>query len=67
MPEESEAATLGAAMIAAACDGAFADLAEAAAKVRFKEEFIPRASELAGRKYRRFCELYSLSLRLRGE
>lgn len=67
VPEESEAATLGAAMIAAACDGAFADLAEAAAKVRFKEEFIPRASELAGRKYRRFCELYSLSLRLRGE
>ncbi len=62
VPEEKEAACLGAAIIAAVADGAIADLETAAAAVRIKKSFVPHYSEATEQKYRRFCALYQMSL-----
>ena len=64
IPEEKEAACLGAAMIAAVADGAVASLEDAVKAIRMKKTFKPRYSEGMERKYRRFCALYEMSLEL---
>ncbi len=61
VPLESEAACLGAAMIASVADGRFASYAEAAAGcVSYRAVFTPMEDRSA--KYRRFCSLYDACL-----
>lgn len=63
IPEEKEAACLGAAMIAAVSSGAFESYAAAAEKcVRFCREYLPNPTAHLEKKYRRFCALYEVSL-----
>ena len=63
VPEEREAACLGAAMIAAVADGRFRDFAEAAAAcVRIARRYEPRPTPAQQRKYRRFCRIYEALL-----
>lgn len=64
VPEEKEAACLGAAIIAAVTDGAIADLKEAAGMIGIKKRFEPHYSEETERKYRRFCKIYDMSLKI---
>ena len=64
IPEEKEAACLGAAIIAAVADGAVADLKEAAGMIGIKKRFEPHYSEETERKYCRFCKLYEMSLEI---
>ncbi len=61
IPEEKEAACLGAAIIAAVADGAIPDLETAAGQIKIKKRFEPHYSEETERKYRRFCALYQMS------
>lgn len=59
IPAEKEAACLGAAMVAAVCDGAFSSLASCVeACVRFDRTYMPAKSQHLEKKYRRFCALY---------
>ncbi len=62
IPEEKEAACLGAAIIAAVADGAIPDLETAAKGIKMKNRFEPHYSEETERKYRQFCALYQMSL-----
>jgi len=62
VPEEKEAACLGAAIVAAVADGSIADLETAAKLIRIKKRFEPHYSEETERKYRQFCTLYQMSL-----
>lgn len=65
IPEEKEAACLGAAMIAAVSDGRFESYEEAAQVcVKIRCRLDPNPSEHLRRKYRRFCALYQSSLAL---
>ncbi|MBR4058825.1 MAG: hypothetical protein IKK03_03190 [Lachnospiraceae bacterium] len=64
IPEEKEAACLGAAMIAAVADGAVASLEAVAKAIRMKKTFTPHYSGAMETKYRRFCALYEMSLEL---
>ena len=64
IPEEKEAACLGAAVIAAVTDGTIADLKAAAGMIGIKKRFEPHYSEETERKYRRFCKLYDMSLEI---
>ena len=64
IPEEKEAACLGAAVIAAVADGAVADFKAAAGMIGIKKRFEPHYSEETERKYRRFCKLYDMSLEI---
>ena len=64
VPEEKEAACLGAAIIAAVADGAVADFKAAAGMIGIKKRFEPHYSEETERKYRRFCKLYDMSLEI---
>ena len=64
IPEEKEAACLGAAMIAAVADGAITSLEAVAKAIRMKKTFTPHYSEAMETKYRRFCALYEMSLEL---
>jgi len=64
IPEEKEAACLGAAVIAAVADGAVDSLEAAAKDIQIKKKFEPHCSEELERKYRRFCALYEMSLEL---
>lgn len=66
IPEEKEAACLGAAIIAAVADGAIPDLETAVKDIRIKKKFEPHYSEETERKYRRFCMLYRASLEIAG-
>jgi sugar (pentulose or hexulose) kinase len=62
VPEEKEAACLGAAIIAAVADGGIESLEKAAELIRIKKRFEPHYSEETEQKYRRFCALYQMSL-----
>ena len=63
IPEEKEAACLGAAMISAVSDGKYEDFAEAVADcVSMKMTYQPRPTAHLERKYRRFCALYQAAL-----
>ena len=62
VPEEKEAACLGAAIIAAVADGGIESLEKAADLIRIKKRFEPHYSEETEQKYRRFCALYRMSL-----
>ena len=65
IPQEQEAACLGAAMIGAVADGHFANYADAvAACVSVKEEYIPNPSGIYEEKYQRFCALYQATLNI---
>ncbi len=65
IPEEKEAACLGAAMVAAVCDGRYEDYAEAADNcVKLLHTYMPMPSEHKEKKYRRFCKLYDAALAL---
>ena len=65
VPAESEAACLGAAMIAAVNDEKYADYAEAFEHcVRMKRVFLPEVGKSMGRKYLRFMTLYDASLKV---
>ena len=64
IPEEKEAACLGAAMIAAVADGAIPDLETAAQNIRMKSRFEPHYDDATEQKYKRFCALYDMSLRV---
>ena len=64
IPEEKEAACLGAAIVAAVADGAVPDLETAVEKIKMKKTFVPHSSEETEAKYRRFCTLYQMSLEL---
>ena len=65
IPQEQEAACLGAAMIGAVTDGHFASYADAVALcVAMKEEYFPKESAYYEEKYRKFCALYQATLHL---
>lgn len=63
IPEEQEAACLGAAMIAAVSNGHFPDYETAVAKcVGIKAEYTPKESAYYEEKYRKFCALYNATI-----
>lgn len=63
VPEEREAACLGAAMIAAVAGARFRDFAEAAAAcVRIAHRSAPHPTPALQAKYRRFCRIYQALL-----
>jgi xylulokinase len=63
IPKEQEAASLGAAMIAAIAEGEFASYKEAAEKiVSFSAVYHPVNAEKYANKYNRFCKLYEASV-----
>lgn len=63
VPEEREAACLGAAMIAAVAGARFRDFAEAAAAcVRIAHRYEPHPTPALQAKYRRFCRIYQALL-----
>ena len=65
IPAEKEAACLGAAMIAAVGDGAFADFnAAAECCVAIAHRYDPNPSAHTEKKYRRFCALYEAALQI---
>ena len=65
IPQEQEAACLGAAMIGAVAEGLFADYAAAVDTcVAVKEEYIPNPCAYYEEKYRRFCALYEATLHI---
>ena len=65
IPQEQEAACLGAAMIGAVAEGLFADYVTAVATcVSVKEEYTPRNSAHYEEKYRKFCALYQATLNI---
>ncbi len=65
IPQEQEAACLGAAMIGAVADGRFASYADAvAACVAMKEQYMPDLSGKYDEKYRKFCALYQATLNI---
>lgn len=67
IPQEKEAACLGAALIAAVSSGAFASYAAAAeACVRFSKVYTPHPTDHSERKYRRFCALYEAAVQIAG-
>jgi len=67
IPAEKEAACLGAAMIAAINDGAFASLETCVEKcVRFENAYLPAKSEMLEKKYRQFCALYRAAREISG-
>ena len=65
IPQEKEAACLGAAMICGVSDGAFADFAAAVeACVTMQMQYEPHPTQRLDRKYRRFCALYNAALEI---
>ena len=65
IPQEQEAACLGAAMIGAVADGCFADYAAAvAACVDIKACYEPNPKPYYEEKYRKFCNLYQATLHI---
>lgn len=65
IPEEKEAACLGAALIAAVSSGAWESYETATAQcVSFSKTYLPKPTEHLERKYRRFCALYQAALAL---
>ncbi len=65
IPQEQEAACLGAAMIGAVAEGLFTDYAAAvAACVTMKAEYTPNPSAHYEEKYRKFCALYQATLNI---
>ncbi len=65
VPQEQEAACLGAAMIAAVSDGYFADYQSAAQScVAMRTCYTPSPSDFLEKKYRRFCALYDAALQI---
>lgn len=65
IPQEQEAACLGAAMIGAVADGHFADYAQASdVCVAIKATYTPNPNAYYEEKYRKFCSLYQATLNL---
>jgi len=67
IPAEKEAACLGAAMIAAVNDGAFASLETCVEQcVGFEKVYLPTKSRILEKKYRQFCALYQAAKEISG-
>ena len=65
IPQEQEAACLGAAMIGGVADGHFANYSDAVnVCVAMKEVYAPNPSVTYEEKYRRFCALYNATLHI---
>lgn len=65
IPKEKEAACLGAAIISAISEGIFHDYKEAAKKViEIEKRYEPQTNSCFDRKYRQYCALYDLSIRI---
>jgi len=65
IPQEQEAACLGAAMIGAVADGCFESYAQASEVcVAIKETYTPNPNAYYEEKYRKFCALYEATLNL---
>ena len=65
IPEQKEAACLGAAIIAAVEEGVFASYEEAAEKViREEKRYLPNPTAYTEKKYRQFCALYNAGIEL---
>lgn len=65
IPQEQEAACLGAAMIGAVAEGLFENYAAAVDTcVAVKEEYIPNPCACYEEKYRKFCALYEATLNI---
>lgn len=65
IPQEQEAACLGAAMIGAVADGCFENYAQASnVCVAIKETYEPNPNAYYEEKYRKFCSLYQATLNL---
>ena len=65
IPQEQEAACLGAAMIGAVADGLFATYADAvSACVAIKATYLPDPSNTYEEKYQKFCALYHATLNI---
>ena len=65
VPEEKEAACLGAAIIAAVEDGKVESFEKMAESIRFEKTFTPVKSELLEEKYKKFNALYEFSCNLK--
>ena len=65
VPEEKEAACLGAAIIAAVEDGKVESFEKMAESIRFEKTFTPVKSELLEEKYKKFNSLYEFSCNLK--
>ena len=65
VPEEKEAACLGAAIIAAVEDGKVESFEKMAESIRFEKTFTPVKSELLDEKYKKFNALYEFSCNLK--
>ena len=64
VPEVTEAACLGAAMVAAWSEGQYPTLEAAAKDVKMVRSYRPQPSELLEKKYERFCKLYEAALEI---
>ncbi len=64
VPAVTEAACLGAAMLAAWTEGQYATLEQTAKDVKMVRKYTPNPSEALEQKYRRFCKLYTAALEI---
>ena len=64
VPEVTEAACLGAAMVAAWSEGQYATLEAAAKDIRMVRSYTPQPTPLLETKYRKFCKLYEAALEI---
>lgn len=64
VPAVTEAACLGAAMVAAWTEGDYPSLTQAAAGVKMVRSYAPQPSEALERKYQKFCKLYDAALQI---
>ena len=64
VPEITEAACLGAAMIAAWTEGEYPTLKAAAKDIKIVRRYEPCQSEAIERKYQKFCKLYAAALEI---
>ena len=64
VPEVTEAACLGAAMIAAWSEGRYQSLQEATQSVKMVRSYTPNPSDALERKYKKFCKLYEAALEI---
>lgn len=64
VPDVTEAACLGAAMIASCADGEKANFDEAVKRIKMVNAYEPAPTEALEQKYRRFCKLYKAMLEI---
>jgi len=64
VPAVTEAACLGAAMLAAWNEGQYESLKAAAKDVKMVRRYEPKPSEAIQKKYQKFCKLYDAALEI---